>query len=99
MAKETSPSDSSLPLQEVLEAGFVTLHGHGQRHWLSWAELQILPDTKRFSIAGRVYIAGFHPDRLAAMESSKFPFHPHAQRNAFRRDARLQSRLFVGINR
>ena len=32
------------------------------------------------------------------MESSKFPFHPHAQRNAFRRDARPQSRLFVRWN-
>jgi hypothetical protein len=32
MAKETSPTDSSLALHEVLEAEFVTLHGYGQRH-------------------------------------------------------------------
>ena len=40
--------------------------------WLSRAELQILPDTKRFGIAGEVYSAGIHPDRLAAMESGQF---------------------------
>ncbi len=40
--------------------------------WLSRAELQILPDTKRFGIAGEVYSAGIHPDQLAAMESSQF---------------------------
>ena len=40
--------------------------------WLSRAELQILPDTKRFGIAGEVYSAGIHPDQLAAMESGQF---------------------------
>ena len=40
--------------------------------WLSRAELQISPDTKRFGIAGEVYTAGIHPDRLAAMESRQF---------------------------
>ena len=37
--------------------------------WLSRAELQILPDTKRFGIAGEVIPPGFTPDRLPAMES------------------------------
>ena len=40
--------------------------------WLSRAELQILPDTKRFGIAGEVHTAGIHPDQLAAMESRQF---------------------------
>ena len=40
--------------------------------WLSRAELQISPDTKRFGIAGEVYSARIHPDRFAAMESRQF---------------------------
>ena len=40
--------------------------------WLSRAELQISPDTKRFGIAGEVIPAWIHPDRLAAMESRQF---------------------------
>jgi hypothetical protein len=66
--------------------------------WLSRAELQILPDTKRFGIAGEFIPPGFTLTGSLPMESSKFPFHPHAQRNAFRRDARPQSRLFAPPN-
>ena len=40
--------------------------------WLSRAELQISPDTKRFGIAGEVIPPWIHPDRLAAMESRQF---------------------------
>ena len=38
--------------------------------WLSRAELQVNPDTKRFGIAGEFAPPGFTPDQLAAMESS-----------------------------
>ena len=40
--------------------------------WLSRAELQISPDTKRFGIAGEFIPPGFTPDQFAAMESSQF---------------------------
>ena len=38
--------------------------------WLSRAELQVTPDTKRFGIAGRIRTAGICANQFAAMESS-----------------------------
>ena len=40
--------------------------------WLSRAELQIYPDTKRFGIAGEFLPTSIHSDQLAAMESGQF---------------------------
>ena len=62
MAKETSPSDSSLPLHEVLEAEFVTLYGQLPANYPSSSE----PETRLKGLWAAV-----HAQRGNDVESSR----------------------------